>query len=225
MNRTMTGVLAAAGVAAGAWAYTRWMRPWMNHWGASGHERRATLPGDDLVDAPQATTTRAITVAAPPSAVWPWLVQMGQDRGGFYSYDGLERLVGFDIQNADQIHPEWQSVEVGDVVRLSPRARMVVAGVQPERALVLVQEVPLPGEDAPDAFRWSWAFVLRPEGAHATRLIARMRANWEPSGFFRFVLAPVVEGVHFVMERGMLRGLRDRAERAHARATPRVRRR
>lgn len=215
-------VKAAAGLGlavAGVGAYRRWVRPWMNRWGAAAHEADARLPGDALVDAPQATTTRAVTVAAPPSAVWPWLVQMGQARGGFYSYDWLERLSGLDVHNADRIHPEWQTLVVGDIVRLSPTSRMIAAQVEPEETLVLYQDVPLPLDgvaDVPDALQWSWAFVLRPKGAHTTRLIVRVRANWEPGGWLGAVLAPVVEAVHFVMERGMLRGIRERAERTYA---------
>lgn len=183
----------------------------MKNWGARPGETRRSLPGDSLVPNPQAHTTRAVSIDAPAQDVWPWLVQMGQARGGFYSYDLLERLAGLRIRNANMIHQQWQDLDVGDVVRLSPSSAMVVADVEPEEALVLYQDVPLTAEyDEP--FRWSWAFYLEPIGTARTRLLVRTRVAWKPDGLARYIMDGPVELIHFMMERGMLLGVKKRAE-------------
>jgi hypothetical protein len=117
-------------------------RPWMDAWGSTAGERARRLAGDELVpDAEQ--QTHAITIEAAPEAVWPWLVQMGQGRAGFYSHDRLERLVGAAIRNAEEIHPEWQHLAVGDLVRTyRPMPRFeplgwVVGAIEPARLLVV----------------------------------------------------------------------------------------
>jgi len=136
MARTL-GVSVAAGAAALA-AYILGVRPWYLRWGATEAEFEVPLPGDEIIPRPRHRDTHAITVRAPVVDVWPWLVQMGQGRGGFYSYDWLENLIGCDIHNADQIFPDFQSLRVGDSVRLHPKAPpLPVAIVEPCRALVL----------------------------------------------------------------------------------------
>ena len=121
--------------------YRMRLRPWTYTWGASDDEIKAVLPGDELVAAHTPRTTRALTIDAPIAAVWPWLAQIGEDRGGFYSYSVLERAVGAHIENATTVHPEWQDVHVGDTVwlarRYSDAARQMVAAVAPGSHLVL----------------------------------------------------------------------------------------
>ena len=95
-------------------------RPWQLTWGSTRTDRVATLPGDRLVDPANYRMDRVVTIHAPADSVWPWLVQIGQDRAGFYSYDRLERTFGAGIRNADRIHPEWQAREAGDFVRAAP---------------------------------------------------------------------------------------------------------
>src|SRR5215831_8858762 len=99
-------------------AYWEIARPWFNHWGATGEEVRESVPGDVLVTRPDFVSTRAITIHAPASAVWPWVVQMGQNRGGFYSYSGLQNLAGSGIRNTDRIDPALQNLRVGDDFRV-----------------------------------------------------------------------------------------------------------
>src|SRR6202040_1830914 len=112
-------------------------RPWHLRWGASIQECDASLPGDDLIVSPDLAATRAITVRAAADEVWPWIAQLGQGRGGFYSYDFLENLVGSEIHSANRITPEWQDVAVGNEVTLAPGVPLVVTALEPGRALVL----------------------------------------------------------------------------------------
>ncbi|HEV2712900.1 MAG TPA: hypothetical protein VGU26_07370, partial [Gaiellaceae bacterium] len=185
-------------------------RSWMDRWGSTTGERCRSLPGDELVpDAEE--QTHAITINAPPEVVWPWLVQMGQGRGGFYSHDRLERIVGADIRNADEVHPEWQDLRVGDLVRTYRRvARFeplgwIVAAVAQHR-LLIVHEPARGG-----VINSSWAFVLEPEGGR-TRLLSRWR--FRHRGPMHTALKRLVfDPAHFVMETGVLRGLKARAER------------
>lgn len=183
-------------------------RRWQLRWGADDREVAARLPGDDLVADPDLTATRAITIAAHPGEVWPWIAQLGQQRGGFYSYDALENLVGCQIHSADRIVPGWQDVAVGDLVHLAPEVALTVASVEPPHALVLSGAVQT-GESAPP-YDFSWAFVL---DAHAgsTRLIVRERYGYTQR--WAALLVEPVAAISFVMTQRMLRGIRDRAER------------
>ncbi|MFO0709207.1 MAG: hypothetical protein U0353_05175 [Sandaracinus sp.] len=189
-------------------------RRWFNGWGATRAEIAKPLPGDEIVPSPRLSYTRAISIDAPPSAVWPWLVQIGQGRGGLYSYDGLENLVGCELHSADTILAEHQRLAVGDHVLFGPAEKnfpgQVVLDVIPQRALVMCAlhpETRLPERSA------TWVFVLEPEGAHGTRLLVRGR-NGYASGVPNHVAWHVVEPVAFVMERRMLRGIKLRAERS-----------
>jgi hypothetical protein len=193
------------------------LREWTRAWGATGAERRAALPGDDVVERPRMQSTRAIAIGADPEDVWPWLAQLGQGRGGLYSYERLENLFGCRIENLDVVIPELQDIRVGDEIRLVPpdyRADLSfeVSVAEPNRALVL--RVKRTREDAfADGMAFaSWAFVISPVAAGRVRLLARWRSDFEPA-VVPFVTWHVVEPVHFVMERRMLRGIRDRAER------------
>lgn len=193
-----------------------------NRRGATDDELRRTLPGDDLVTRPKLGYTRAITIDAPVEAVWPWLVQFGRGRGGFYSYDTLENLIGCGIHSVDAILPEHQELHAGDLIR-SGRGSMPcwqVVEVVPPRHLVLVgagtpaaPQVPDIVEVVPDrgyvASTWQW--VLEPiDGDRRTRLIVRQRETYSPNQAWLWHL---VEPFNFVMEHRMLQGIRQRAER------------
>jgi hypothetical protein len=201
---------AASGIAVGAAAaYILAVRSWQLRWGATDDELDATLAGDDLIANPDLMATRAITVHAAAEQVWPWIAQLGQGRGGFYSYDVLENLVGCDIHSADQIVPEWQDLKVGDQVNLHPEVGLDVAVVEPGRSLVLRGGVPMGA--VPPPYDTTWAFVVRERPEGTTRLLVRERyaytQRWAP------VLVEPVAVVAFVMSQRMLRGIRDRAER------------
>ncbi len=183
----------------------------MERWGSSCKERAQALPGDDLV-AGANQQTHAVTIDAPPEEVWPWLVQMGQGQAGFYSHDRLERLAGAAIRNADKIHPEWQTLEVGDLMRTYrplPRFEPLgwfVAVLEPGRELVV-------HEPQRDGFiNSTWALVVEPLG-HRTRLLSRwrFRRRGVADALFRRL---VFDPLHFIMEIGVLRGVKARAERS-----------
>jgi hypothetical protein len=191
-------------------------RRWMAHWGATTDELHAELPGDEVIGNANLTTTRAVTVNARAGAVWPWIAQLGQGRGGFYSYDAVENLVGCDIHSADRIVPAWQDVAVGAPIRLAPEVAMTVATVDPGRSLVLRGGFPLGRTPAP--FDSTWAFVLREQPDGTTRLVSRERYE-----YLRWWAALVVEPtslISFVMSRKMLHGIAERAEGTSA-APPR----
>ena len=200
-------------LAGAPWAYLAAVRPWVLHWGATRDEVRGELPGDEIVPRPSWQSTRAIDIAAPVEQVWPWLAQMGEDRGGLYSYDWLENLAGLEFHSADRIVPEWQTVQVGGIVRFAPQQdTMVVTQVEPNHCLVWRVLNPSTHQPA-DA---TWAFVIRPIDATHTRLIQRFRFGAGPRLLGTIFYTALIEIPHFVMERKMLLGIRARAERAYA---------
>jgi hypothetical protein len=184
-------------------------------WGATTDEARSTLPGDDLVGNADLVATRCIGVRATPGQVWPWIAQVGQGRGGFYTYDALENLVGCDIHSTDRIVPEWQHPYVGGEVKLHPEVSLAVALVEPGRAMVLRGAVPAGGTRGEPPYDFSWAFVLSDGPGGGTRLLVRERYRytrwWAPA------LVEPVAVVSFVMSRRMLGGIKERAERELAR--------
>jgi hypothetical protein len=173
-------------------------------WGTVPPEAVGVLPGDDMLAEPDLVSTRATSIDAPAEAVWPWLVQMGPGRAGAYTYDWIENLFGLNMHSADAIIPEFQHVRVGDAWQLGrsgPVLRVVVW--DPERALVLRS----------DDGNWVWAFILRRSGA-GSRLISRNRITMPgASRFSRAAATYVMEPGSLVMERKMLLGIRQRAER------------
>ena len=207
----MSAAVAGAALVA---LYRGRLRPWMYTWGAADEDVFGRLPGDELLDARTPRTTRALTIDAPPSTVWPWLIQLGEDRGGFYSYDLLERLIGTRIRNADAIRPEWQDVHVGDTVwlaqRYGDRARMVVAAMAPEAYLMLMSPSDFELVQRGERAKGGWSFHLRPVSG-GTRLLVR--------GAGGAVGHAVYDVPHFIMEQKMMRGLRSRAERSRAHAS------
>jgi hypothetical protein len=205
-------------------AYVLRIRPWYMRWGATDAEVQGPQPGDDLVKHPRQMTTRSITINASAADVWPWLVQIGGGRGGFYSYDWLENLMGLDIHSADRILPEFQNLKVGDILpneQETPDEGVMVAVMEPERALVLrgtivperpMKDYPIPYDDSmPWWMDWTWAFILDPIDEKTKRLIARLRSDGKG---LRIMLAIhlLMEPSHFIMEHKMLMGIKQRAE-------------
>lgn len=200
--RVLGGTAAAAALL--ALAYPAMLRGRCLHWGATPEEVSRRMPGDDLVDHPDLVSTRAIGIAAPPEAVWPWLVQMGSGRGGAYTYDWIENLFGLNMHSANEILPEYQDLKLGDVLPLGDRGpRLRVEVLEPNRALTFVTE---DGD-------WAWLFGLYPDGA-STRLVSRnLIALPRPTLGRKLLWLYVMEPGSLVMERRMLRGIKARAER------------
>ena len=187
-------------------------RRWQLRWGATDQESEEPLPGDNLITHADLGATRAITIRASSSEVWPWIAQLGQGRGGFYSYDFLENLVGCEIHSADRIVPEWQDIGVGGEVRFAPEVGLTVASLEQGRSFVLRGGVPI--GNSPPPYDFTWAFVLREEPNETTRLLVRERYAYTRS-WARLIVEPT-EVLSFVMSQKMLRGIKERAERARA---------
>jgi hypothetical protein len=153
------------------------------------------LPGDEVGAHPPFVSTRATTINEPIESVWPWLAQIGQDRGGFYSFTWLENLGGAHIRNADRVHAEWQRRAVGDVVGMTPYNGPKIVAFEPQRAIVV---------------EGGWTFALRPLDGGRRRFILRSRS----AGSQALYAALLMDIPHFILELGMLRGLKLRAERA-----------
>jgi hypothetical protein len=182
--------------------------PWMDRWGAYQQEISASLPGDELVLSPNISYTRAITINASPEQIYPWIVQIGAGKAGWYSYDWFEtNVLRCQNTNADRIHEEWQDLKVGGQVKMCPDENMPpaykVARMDPDQAIVLGHQ---------DGDRWVevWQFVMVPQGDGSTRLVIRSRS--EMGGWFWNVMRPG----EFIMMRGMMQGIKERAERMAA---------
>ncbi|KMO71404.1 SRPBCC family protein [Mycolicibacterium chlorophenolicum] len=207
MTDRLVTMLAAAGVLYAARRYFR-------DWGTTKAEAGASLPGDDLVRAPLLQATEGVSIDAPAEQVWPWLVQMGQDRGGLYSFEAMENLVGLHYRNADTVHPEWQHLTVGDTVRLVPRRWL---GLTDGVALSVVdivegRTVVLRADSARRAWDVVWSFHLSPRGDDQCRLLIRSRLALRHPG--EVVFAELFGPARALVTRGMLIGIKRRAERA-----------
>jgi hypothetical protein len=190
---------ALAAVALGA-VYFRFVREPVLTWGATAGEAAARLPGDELLEEADGVATRAVEIDAPASAVWPWIAQMGPSpRGGAYTYDWAENLFGLDMHSADHVLPEFQHPEIGDTIGYG-KNRMRVERVEPERVLAWRSE----------DRNWVWTFVLE-ERDGSTRLISRNRFRL-PTLAARLGMIPM-EPASLLMERKMLYGIKERAER------------
>lgn len=191
------------------------LNPWMSRWGATDEETTRALPGDDIVPRANTQSTRAITIHAPASAVWPWLLQLGVDRGGMYSYDWAENLVGLNVHSVDHIVPAWQHLRVGDFIRFVPEGHPVKVGpgfyvreLQPDRAMTGCFGM---SDAPPSPCTSSWQFILEPLADGSTRLLLRTRTDAGSTG--GQLMGALFQPLPFLMERRMLLGIRDRAER------------
>jgi hypothetical protein len=212
---TLLTVLVLAGL-----VYHLGLRNWCMRWGTTPAEVHATLPGDDLFPVYAGQATHAITIHASPQQVWPWLMQIGQDRSGFYSYTIFENMFGADMPKVEHLVPDWKPRTVGETVwfatpkRFGGQGKMIPAIVEPNRAFAMVspndwQRLQAGGR----AQEGMWTFTLEPQGNGQTRLIARVRGGTPPTLASRLVGRLFWEPAHFVMEQKMLRTIRDLSER------------
>lgn len=178
--------------------------PWMDRWGATEDEIAASYAGDELVPSPRITYTRVVSINASPEQVYPWIAQLGADKGGMYSYTWFESYILQCPQtNADRIHEEWQGLKVGDKVMMCPNdipPGFEVAQIEPNQVIVL-------GHQENGIWSDVWQFILLPQGDGTTRLILRSRDAKE--GWLWDVIRPG----EFIMVRGMLLGIQERAEK------------
>ena len=185
-----------------------YLRGWRKRWGATPEECRRAYPGDDLIPNPRWSSTNAVSIQAPPEAVWPWLVQMGDGRAGLYSYQTLENMVGCKMRNLTVIAPDLQTLKPGDAIKLHDKIPgLPVQLVRPPEALL----VGAPPDAAGVAATWGW--FLTPAGKGATRLVARWRTVYPLTtgarlGYGQLLMEPIT----FVMSRKMLLGIKARAE-------------
>jgi hypothetical protein len=203
------------------------LRRWALSWGATYDELTRSWPGDELSPNAAQVSTRAITIDAPADVVWRWLVQVGQDRAGFYSYTWLENLFGCGMPRVERIVPEWQQRTLGDIVWLARRdhyrgeARQKVVRIDGGRVLSLAS----PSDwgrlvRRESSLGGTWTFVLVPVDPHATRLIVRSRGPEAPTLAGRLFWLAVFEPAHFIMERKMMLRIRQLAERSGSIAVP-----
>ncbi len=229
-------IIVGAGLATAAWATFRTINGWSASWGVDPAEQTKKLPGDELIPDAANLITRGITIDAPPEAVWPWLVQMGFGRAGWYSYDRLDMKGA----SADRIVPDLQRLAVGDTMPTHDDGGFKVRVIEPNRALVVYLDTALvdswktqPAESisstetpglaasgrfmgaaSPKDFQISWAFVLEPAGVGGTRLIERTRGWFGKGAPATKVLLPTLGfGVFVMMQRQMV-GIRQRVERS-----------
>ena len=202
LNRNMAAIALLAAL------YPRLRQPILS-WGATAEEAASCLPGDELLEDAEGISTRAITIDTPAASVWPWLAQMGPSpRGGAYTYDWIENMLGLDMHSVDRVLPEFQHPEVGDTVAFGSN-RMRIERVEPRRLLAWRSE---------DG-NWVWTFVL--DEHDTTRLISRNRFRL-PTLAARIGMLPM-EPASLLMERRMLRGIKERAERLASATNPGLR--
>lgn len=184
------------------------IRRWMSRWGGTPSDLTRVMAGDGLLVAPTFSYTMAVSVDAPPEDVWPWLVQIGYQRGGLYSYDWLDRLFGYlDRPSATHILPQFQDLAVGDRIPLGRGPSWPVAVVEPSRALVLDMR-------NMGGFDWVWQFGLYTLDEERTRLVSR--SGVRARTFWARLLTYAIEPAGFVMTRRMLLGVKERAEALRA---------
>lgn len=177
------------------------IRPLIFTWGASREEVHMSMPGDDL--APFISSTRSISIHAPASDVWNWLVRLGADRGGFYSYWFIERPLGYQYRTQDRIEPEFKEMEVG---------RIISASLNPSESVIQYSFPVLAAEREKYFVLKNWGcFLLQEEGADHTRLIVRTHGS-EISGPLDYLEYSFMMPMHYLMERRMLMGIKARAE-------------
>lgn len=181
--------------------YLRFIRPWQHRWGATDDEVARLMPGDELVTSPTLNATRAVTINARPEDIWPWIIQIGFGRAGWYSYDWIDNL---GKPSARQIVPAWQDLNVSDKIYLSQRTFEIVQQIDPYRSMLWVGD-----ESAATAGTWAWG--LYPMNDSQTRLVTRLRGkyNWTSPWI---VLLLVVDTLDIVMMRRCMLGIKERAE-------------
>jgi hypothetical protein len=201
-------------------AYVGLIRPWISRWNATDDELLKTQPGDEIIPHPLLNTTRSVLIQAPAEKVWPWVVQIGFGRGGFYSFDQLERAAGLKgLRSAAEIDPNLQKLKQGDTIHISPVTPMTVEVLKRNRAMVLhtimspFTAQPLDPRNPPQPWLdWTWSFLVTPLNEYTCRLASRVRAVYAPYFLLWPLMALGVEPAAFIMDRKMLLTIKERVE-------------
>jgi|GEM_PF-147048 len=224
-NDDWRDVMAGIGGAAimGAAFLTPFMRGERNHWGLTPELAGRPYPGDELVASPRWSWTHAIEIDAPADAVWPWVAQLGADRGGFYSYQWLENVAGCGVRNAESIHSDW-AIHPGDKLRLHPKMPpLEIAAL--ERGRFFVAHTPMDADARADGKPWAeatWLFLVEPLGENRSRFVSRYRCATSDDLATRLSFgAGVLEPIGFAMDRRMLLGVKARVESASTKRSAR----
>jgi hypothetical protein len=190
--------------------YTFFLRNFLMHWGSAQEERKKYYTGDSILLKPGYENTLAVTINKPPSAIWPWVAQMGLNKGGFYSYTWLENIFGCKLYNADRIHPEWQNTQPGDYEPVCASAEKnnmkgwTIITVIPNKALVY--------KSSTDS-SWTMGFYIDSVSKNKSRLVTRMRYVG-PKHFWSYITDKAwMEWAHCIMQKGSLNGIKKRAEK------------
>ncbi len=202
---------------------TIFLKPLRDRWGLTKQDALRKLPGDDLVKNPRSVFSHGIIINAPAEFVWPWVAQMGKDRGGFYSYEALENIAGLGIYNSDLILQEYQHPKVGDIIPFGPENGYPLAICEPGRAMVIENCDDLdnkttydPDKELPKNYlHLSWLWYIESLDDDSTRFISRNRVTYNPTLKNRFIFRFLSEPIIFAMDRKMCLGIKKRAEKLY----------
>lgn len=202
---------------------TIFLKPLRDRWGMTKKQLAREFPGDHIVTEPKSEFTHGIDIDAPAESVWPWVVQMGKGRGGFYSYELLENLMGLGIYNTDKVLAEFQHTRVGDMIPFGPESAYPLVICEPGSAMVIENCDDLdtkksydPEQGRPDNFlHLSWLWFIEPINDKKSRFISRNRLNYKSSIINRMMIGLLLEPIVFAMDRKMCLGIKKRAERYH----------
>lgn len=199
---------------------TLFFKPLRDRWGLSQKEANTTFPGDHLVPQPRSEFVHAIEINAPASFVWPWIAQIGQGKGGFYSYEALENMVGLKIYNADKILAEFQQPQIGDLISFGPKDAYPIVIYEPGKSMAIENWYDLNKnsvynqalESPINYLHLSWLWMVESIDENRSRFISRNRVDFSPSFKNNLMFGPLGEPIVFTMDRKMCYGIKRRAE-------------
>ncbi|WP_297792809.1 hypothetical protein [uncultured Eudoraea sp.] len=199
---------------------TLFLKPLRDRWGLSRKEAGLSFPGDHFVPHPRSEFVHAIEINAPARYVWPWIAQIGQGRGGFYSYEALENITGLQIYNSDKVLPEFQQPELGDLIPFGPKDACPIVLLENGKAMAIENWYDLNKnsvynqalESPINYLHLSWLWMVEPLGEHRSRFVSRNRLDFRPSIKNRMIFGLLGEPVVFAMDRKMCYGIKRRAE-------------
>ncbi len=199
---------------------TLFLKPIRDRWGLRKEDAQRIFPGDELVEQPNAQFTHAIEIDAPCEDVWPWIAQIGQGRGGFYSYEALENVVGLNIYNSDEVLSEFQNPKIGDLISFSPNDAYPLVLCEPGKAMAIGfsfdmdKNIQVESDSVlpENYFKLTWLWCIEPIDEQRTRFFSRNRIEYAPSFKNKLMFGLLMEPIVFAMDRKMCLGIKKRAE-------------